>query len=193
MNHHLLIKKKAANTRLLAVALTGFCPFLAMYVTQPLLPDFRQVFHATAAEVSLTVSATTIAVALSAPFIGLFADSSGRKRIIVPAIFALSVPMFLAATAPGLQALIGWRFIQGLFIPGIFTVTLAYISEEWAGAGVGAAMAAYVSGNVFGSVSGRVIAGLVTAHLGWRWAFIVLGCLLLASGMLTSRWLCEFR
>jgi len=181
--------RKFIDTRLLAVWLTGFCPFLVMYVTQPLLPDFQQIFHAAAAQVSLTVSATTIAVTLVAPFIGLFADSWGRKRIIVPAIFALSVPMFLAATASDLNTLIQWRFIQGLFIPGIFTVALAYIGEEWDRTKVGSATAAYVSGNVFGSVSGRVLAGFVAEHLNWHWSFVALGCLLVLGGMATWQWL----
>jgi MFS family permease len=57
-------------------------------------------------EVSLTVSATTIAVALAAPFIGLLADLVGRKQIIVAAVLGLSVPTFLAATASGLDSLI---------------------------------------------------------------------------------------
>lgn len=181
--------RDSIDTRLLAVWLTGFCPFLVMYVTQPLLPTFRQVFHATAAQVSLTVSATTVAVTLVAPLIGSFADRWGRKCVIVPAIFALSIPMFFTATATDLQTLVEWRFAQGLFIPGIFTVALAYISEEWSHNQVGAAMAAYVSGNVFGSVFGRVLAGFLAVHLNWHWAFIALGGLLVLGGCLTWRWL----
>ena len=177
------------DTRLLAVALAGFCTFLDLYATQSLLPFFRQVFHASEVEVSLTVSATTIAVALIAPLVGLLADLWGRKRIIVPAILGLSVPTLLAATSSGLHELIGWRFLQGLFMPGIFAVTIAYIAEEWAEAGVGKAMAAYVTGNVIGGFTGRFIAGIVAQNLGWQWAFIVLGCLNLVGGAATWVWL----
>ena len=177
------------DTRLLAVALAGFCTFLDLYATQSLLPFFRQVFHVSEVEVSLTVSATTIAVALTAPLVGLLADLWGRKWIIVPAILGLSVPTLLAATSSGLHELIGWRFLQGLFMPGIFAVTIAYISEEWAGVGVGKAMAAYVTGNVIGGFCGRFISGVVAQHLGWRWAFVVLGCLNLAGGAATWAWL----
>lgn len=181
------------DTRLLAVALAGFCAFLDLYVTQSLLPFFRQVFHASEVQVSLTVSSATIAVALAAPVVGLFADLLGRKCIIVPSILGLSIPTLLAATSSGLDELIGWRFVQGLFMPGIFAVTIAYISEEWAGAGVGSAMAAYVTGNVIGGFTGRFISGLVAEHLGWRWAFVVLGCLNLAGGAATWVWLPQAR
>lgn len=177
------------DTRLLAVALAGFCTFLDLYAPQSLLPFFRQVFHTSEVEVSLTVSATTMAVALAAPFVGLLADLWGRKWIIVLAILGLSVPTLLAATSSGLHELIGWRFVQGLFMPGIFAVTIAYISEEWAGIGVGKAMAAYVTGNVIGGFSGRFISGLVAQQLGWQWAFVILGCLNLAGGAATGVWL----
>ena len=165
------------DMHLFAVALAGFCTFLDLYAPQSLLPFFQQVFHASEVQVSLTVSSTTFAVALAAPFVGLFADLWGRKCIIVPAILGLSIPTLLAATSSGLHELIGWRFAQGLFMPGIFAVTIAYVSEEWAGSGVGSAMAAYVTGNVIGGFVGRFISGVVAEHLGWRWAFVVLGCL----------------
>ena len=142
---------KPIDTRIVAISLVGFCSFLDLYATQSLLPFLRQVFAASEVQVSLTVSAATIAVAIAAPVVGLFADLVGQKRVIVPCILGLSIPTLLAATSPGLNELIGWRFLQGLFMPGIFAVTIAYISEEWAGSGVGAAMAACVTGMSLGA------------------------------------------
>ncbi|HJV97063.1 MAG TPA: MFS transporter, partial [Albitalea sp.] len=101
---------------LLAVLIAGACTFLNVYVTQPLLPLFRRVFQASELEVSLTVSATTLGIGLAAPLFGLLAERIGRKRVIVPALFALSAPTLLAATARSLQWLILWRFLQGIFV-----------------------------------------------------------------------------
>ncbi|MDR5826212.1 MFS transporter [Caballeronia sp. LZ043] len=167
-----------------AVALCGFCPFLAVYTTQPLLPLLAESFAASNAVASLTITATTLAVALAAPFIGIFADLWGRKILIVAATLGLAVPTLSAATASTLHGLIGWRFMQGLLIPGIFSVSLAYISEEWTGATRASATSAYVSGNVFGSVSGRVIAGICASHAGWQAAFEATSILLFCGGCL---------
>lgn len=90
----------------IATALVGFCAFLNLYSPQPLLPLFTQVFHASKVEASLTVSATTTAVALSAPWVGAFADILGRKRLIVPALLILSLLTGLASTASGLHSII---------------------------------------------------------------------------------------
>ncbi|HEX6879747.1 MAG TPA: MFS transporter, partial [Terriglobales bacterium] len=89
-----------ASTRLdralAAVMLAGMCTFLNVYCTQPLLPYLRDLFHASELEVSLTVSATIFAVAVVAPFIGLIAERRGRKKVIVPSLFLLTVPTLLA-------------------------------------------------------------------------------------------------
>ena len=171
------------------MALAGVCTFLDVYPTQAMLPYLRHLYHATETTVSLTVGATTLAVALSAPVVGLIAEAVGRKKVIVPSLFGLAVPTLLAATSTGLKTLIFWRFMQGLFIPGIIAVMMAYIAEEWPPGGVGFAMGAYVGGTVLGGFAGRFSAGLITAHYNWRWSFVFLGVLTLLGGVAVRRWL----
>jgi MFS transporter, YNFM family, putative membrane transport protein len=172
-----------------ATMLAGLCTFLSVYVTQPLLPLLRQVFHASELEVSVTVSATILATALTAPFIGMLAERRGRKNVIVPSLFLLTVPTALAATSSSLNALVLWRFADGLFIPGVIAVMLAYINEEWAGRGVGRAMSAYITGTVLGGFLGRFISGLVATHWHWRAAFLVLAAINLIGASLVRSWL----
>ena len=172
-----------------AITLAGACTFLNVYCTQPLLPLLRQVFHATELQVSLTVGATILGVALAAPFTGMIAERRGRKKVIVPSLFLLTLPTALAASATSLSQLIFWRFLQGIFVPGIIAVMLAYIFEEWAGRGVGSAMSSYVTGTVIGGFLGRFISGLVAAHLNWRASFLIIAGLNLAGAILVRLWL----
>ncbi len=176
-------------TSLVAVLIAGACTFLNVYVTQPLLPMFRRVFQASALEVSLTVSATTLGIGLAAPWFGLLAERLGRKRVIVPALFALSAPTLLAATSPNLEWLIFWRFLQGIFVPGIIAVMMAYINEEWEGSSVASWMSSYIAGTVFGGFFGRFVTGLVAEHTHWRYAFLVIGGLTLLGGFSVRAWL----
>jgi YNFM family putative membrane transporter len=157
------------------VVLAGFCSFLSLFATQPLLPEFIRIFHGTEASVSLTVGAATMGVAVAAPLTGSIADRLGRKRMIVLSAWLVALSSFAAATATSLPILVAWRFIQGLLTPGVFAVTIAYIQEEWAGAGTGAATAAYVSGTVLGGFSSRLISGYVAAWSNWHLSFVVLG------------------
>ena len=171
-----------------AAMIAGAGTFLNVYCTQPLLPFFQNFFHATEVQVSLTVGAVTLSVAITAPVIGLLAESIGRKKVIVPALFAMAVPTLLAATAQSLSALIFWRFMQGVFVPGVIAVIIAYINEEFAGR-TGTVMSAYVAGTVFGGFLGRFLTGVIAAYWNWHAAFIVLGVLDLLGALAVRQWL----
>jgi predicted MFS family arabinose efflux permease len=172
-----------------ATMLAGMCTFLNVYSTQPLLPLLRETFHASELAVSLTVSATIFATALTAPIIGMIAERRGRKKVIVPALFLMTIPTALAATSTSLGALIFWRFAQGIFVPGVIAVMLAYVNEEWAGRGVGRAMSAYVTGTVIGGFLGRFISGVIATHWHWRATFLVLAALNLIGAVVVRAWL----
>jgi MFS family permease len=180
--------EKSFALAVLAAMIAGACTFLSVYCTQPLLPYFQHLFHASEFAVSLTVGMVTLSVALTAPFIGMFAESLGRKKVIVPALFGMAVTTLLGATATSLPQLIFWRFMQGLCVPGVIAVIIAYINEEFPGR-VGKVMAAYVSGTVFGGFTGRFLSGLIATHCNWRMVFIVLGVLNLIGAVAVWRWL----
>jgi MFS family permease len=181
-------REKTFELAIVAAMIAGACTFLNVYCTQPLLPFFQHFFHASEVQVSLTVGAVTLAVALTAPFTGMVAETVGRKKVIVPALFAMAVPTLLAATSPSLRALIFWRFAQGLFVPGVIAVMMAYINEEFAGR-VGAVMAAYVAGTVFGGFLGRFLTGIIATHWNWQAAFVTLGILDLLGAFAVRQWL----
>ena len=176
------------RSRTAAVVLAGFCAFLTIYAPQPLLPALAQDFHVPAALIALAMTATTAGIGLAAPFIGMLSDRVGRKRVIVPSALLLAIPATLTSTATSLHSLLMWRFLQGIFAPGVAAVTIAYINEEWE-SGAGAAMSAYVTGTVFGGFSGRTIAAFIAFHGSWRWAFATLGILNAVGALAMAVWL----
>jgi predicted MFS family arabinose efflux permease len=179
---------ESRRKRLLAVVLAGFCAFLDLYAPQPMLPLLAKVFGTSVGGASLLVSVSTLAVALAAPFVGVAADRFGRKQVIVPATLLVAVPTLLAATSATFGQLLFWRVLQGVFTPGIFAVTVAYINEEWKD-GVGAAMAAYVTGTVLGGFTGRMLSAVISMHWSWRWSFVVLGLLNVLGALAIHAWL----
>ena len=173
----------------LAVFLCGVFAFIDLYATQPLLPLFERLFHASKASVGLTVSASTLGVALSAPFFGALAERLSRKRVIVCSILALALPTLLAASAGTLHALIFWRFVQGLIMPGIFAITITYITEEWPRHSLAVVMSIYVSGTALGGFIGRMTSGLAAEYLSWHFSFLFLGAMTLVGAGAVARWL----
>src|SRR5229473_2692983 len=175
-----------ADSRNIAVATAGFCAFLNLYSPQALLPALAREFGADAAEISTIMTASALAIALTAPFTGAIADVLGRKRVITAAMFAVVVPMAGAALAHDVAALIAWRFLQGLLLPPIFAVTVAYIGDEWPSAEVAGVAGLYVAGSSVGGFCGRFLPGLLGDLIGWRGAFLALAGLSLLGAILLA-------
>jgi MFS transporter, YNFM family, putative membrane transport protein len=183
--------RQAVNSkhRIAAVVVAGYCAFLQIYATQPLLPMLMGVFHAGRVAVSLTVTMASLGVAVAAPFAGILADRIGRRKVIVWSAFLLALTGLATASATTLPQLIAWRFLQGVFTPGVFAVTVAYINDEWRDAGAGRVVAAYISGTVSGGFSSRIVAGFVAAQGAWPPVFLALGGLNLALAVAIAIWL----
>jgi YNFM family putative membrane transporter len=174
----------AVDPRKVAVATAGFCTFLTLYSPQALLPALSREFGVGAAEISTIMTASTLAIALTAPFTGAIADVLGRKRVIAAAMLAVVVPMAGAALAPDVQVLIAWRFFQGLLLPPIFAVTVAYIGDEWPPAQVAGVAGIYIAGSSLGGFCGRFIPGVLGDLIGWRGAFLALAGLSLVGAVM---------
>src|SRR6185295_307498 len=174
------------SLRRAAVGIPGFCAFLILYSPQSLLPTLAQEFGATPADISLTMTATALAIAITAPFAGAIADVLGRKRVIVAAMILLAVPTLLIAFTPSLHALIALRFVQGLVLPPIFTVVVAYIGEEWPPAEATGVTGLYMAATSFGGFCGRFFAGLLADTIGWRNGFVAFAALTFACGLVVG-------
>jgi len=158
-----------------AVAVAGFCAFINLYSPQAILPLLTSEFTASAAQVSTIITVSTLAVAITAPFTGAIADVLGRKRVIVAAMFVLVIPTVMVGFAQSLSSVIFWRAVQGLVLPPVFAVTVAYIGDEWPPAGATRAAGIYSSASSIGGFSGRLIVGVLADLVSWRAGFLALG------------------
>jgi YNFM family putative membrane transporter len=175
-------------SQVFAPFLCGMFAFIDLYCTQPLLPLLSRVFHASEAKVSWTISASTLGVAFSAGMLAIFAERVDRKKTIVGSMAGLAICTLLTATATSLPMLAMWRLLQGVVTPGIFIITIAYVTEEWPALLVPRVMSFYVAGTVFGGFMGRMLGGLIAEQYGWRSVFAVLGLVGLGGAGLTQ-WL----
>ena len=171
-----------------AVMLSGYIAFLTLYAPQPILPLLSTLFHAQAVTVSLTLTVASLGVAIAAPIAGVLADRIGRKRVIVWSAFGLAATTLISATSTTLPILIFWRFWQGVCTPGVFSVTVAYVNEEWQ-EGAGEAVGSYVTGSVLGVFSSRIVSGFVAAHAPWQSVFLATGFMILAGAFAVRAWL----
>ena len=173
----------AFDFRALAVATAGFAAFINLYSPQALLPKLAQEFSVGAGAISTLITAATTAIALTAPLTGALADVLGRKRLISAAMFAVVVPTVAITLASSVPQLVFWRFLQGLLLPPIFTVAIAYIGDEWPPGEVTRVAGLYAAGTSFGGFCGRFITGAVADLVGWRASFAAIALLSLLAAV----------
>ena len=176
----------ALDARTLAVPMAGFAAFVNLYSPQALLPTLAHEFSVSAGEISTLITAATVAIALTAPFTGALADVLGRKRLITAAMFAMLVPTLCMTLASSVPQLVFWRFVQGLLVPPIFTVSLAYIGEEWPPGDVTRIAGLYTAGSSFGGFCGRFVTGGVADLINWRASFAATALLTLAGAIVVA-------
>ena len=130
------------------VWLIGFFAFLNVYSIQAVLPMVMVDFSATPLQAGLTVGATVLGVGLISPLMGMLSDAVGRKNVLTVSLFALTLPTALIPFTDSLNTLIALRFLQGLAVPGIVVVLIAYLGEEFRGSSMARMTAIYVGGTV---------------------------------------------
>ncbi|WP_420832153.1 MFS transporter [Moraxella bovis] len=160
----------------------GFFAFLQVYSVQAILPVLMQDLQASEVQVGLAVGATVMAIALMSPFMGMLSDAFGRRRFIIGSLLMLAIPTFMVGMARSVDGLTFWRFLQGLAVPGITVVLIAYIGEEYSD-NIAGMMSLYVAGTVLGGFSGRFFAGHLHEWIGWRWGYGVMAVLTLVGAV----------
>ncbi len=173
----------------LTIGLIGMFAFLQVYSIQAVLPVMMVDFAATEVQAGMIVGATVLAIAIMSPFLGMLSDAVGRKSFIVGALLFLAIPTALIAQSSSIEWVGIWRFMQGLSVPGITVVTIAYIGEEFAGRAMTELMSFYVSGCVLGGFMGRFLLGHLHELIGWRHGYYVMTAMTLLGAIWVSKML----
>lgn len=166
-----------------AFFLCGFAAFINLYATQGILRELAIAFDVSAERAGQGVSATTLAVAIIAPFVGTLAARFDRRNVIVAAALASALPVVWSAHAPGFASFLAARFAAGMLMPFIFAMSISYIGERYHRERATEVSAIFVAGTTLGGFAGRFVTNLLTSMLGWRHALDIVALLGFATGL----------
>ncbi|MDN4525095.1 MFS transporter [Fictibacillus fluitans] len=162
----------------------GFNTFAILYCVQPIMPEFSKEFSISPTTASLSLSVTTIVLAVSMLIFGSLSEVWGRKPIMVISMLAASVFCILTAFSPNFHVLLILRTMEGIALAGLPSIAMAYLGEEIEPRSLGAAMGLYICGNSIGAVFGRVYSGLISDFFGWHMAIAGIGIISLAATLI---------
>ncbi|MBV1838481.1 MFS transporter [Acetobacter estunensis] len=164
-----------------ALFLAGFATFSLLYCVQPLLPVFARDFGVSPASSSLPLSCSTFALAVAIVLAAILSERAGRRELMFASLLASSLLNIACAAAPTWSFLLGLRLLEGFTLGGVPAVAMTWLAEEVEPAELGLAMGLYVAGTAFGGMVGRVGAGVLAEHYGWRGALGSVGLLDVAA------------
>jgi MFS transporter, YNFM family, putative membrane transport protein len=153
---------------LAALFCAGVATFAQLYSPQALLPMISAGLQTGAAAAALTVSASTVGLALGVIPWSVLADRLGRVKAISLSVTVATTVGVLVPFAPTYQLLLAGRFAEGLLIGGVPAIAIAYLTEEVDPAHAARAAGTYVAGTTIGGLLGRLVASPIAELAGWR-------------------------
>lgn len=160
----------------------GFATFAALYCVQPLMPLFTQEFDLTPAQSSLSLAASTAALAVAMLVSSLISDVFGRRATMAASLTLSSLLTLALVIVPGWHSLLLLRVFAGLALSGFPAISIAYLADELDRRALGVAVGFTIAGNSLGGMGGRLITSIVLDFSNWRFAVGVIGlvCLICA-------------
>lgn len=174
-----------AYRRLLAALFcAGIATFAQLYSPQGVLPQIAAQFRVDAATAALTISASTIGLALAVLPWSFLSDRVGRLRAMTISIAGATLVGAVVPFIPVLGVLVAARFVEGALLGGVPALAVAYLSEQVSAAASAAAAGTYVAGTTVGGLLGRAVPPIVADALGWRPGVLVALGLAVAGAVL---------
>lgn len=170
-----------------ALFVAGFSAFAMLYVAQGTLPAVSSAFRVSPAAAALTVSLTTLPLALGVVLAASVSERRGRRGLLVGSLLAAAACTLVTALSPSFGVLLGLRVLTGMALAGLPAVAMAYIAEEVSAGNLGSTMGLYISGTGLGGLAGRLVGGLLAGRYDWRVGTAAVGLLALAGSLYVLR------
>src|SRR5882672_2581996 len=151
------------------------------------VPTFMEVVDTTVANVALRYIAGGLSAAVTdsewvitsylaanafvLPITGWLSAHFGRRNYFLLSIAVFTIASALCGMATSLEALIGFRVLQGLAGGGLQPSSQGVLLDAFPREKQGTAMTLFGIAALLAPVVGPTLGGYITDHYGWRWIF----------------------
>jgi MFS transporter, DHA1 family, multidrug resistance protein len=149
-------------------------PAVTTDIYLPSLPEVARDLGTTATAVQLTMTATLIGGAFGQLVIGPLSDRLGRRRPVLIGLTLHVVMSLVCALAPGIEALIGARILQGFFNASATVVAMAVIRDRFVGSDASRIISRLMLVIGVAPLFAPSVGGLIAGEVGWRGVFVAL-------------------
>ncbi|MFI1398771.1 DHA2 family efflux MFS transporter permease subunit [Streptomyces sp. NPDC020681] len=164
-------RRGSALWALVITSVAGFMAALDNLVVTTALPSIRKDLGGALADLEWTVSAYTLTFAVLLMLGAALGDRFGRRRLFIVGLTIFTGASAAAALAPGIDALIAARAVQGVGAAVMMPLTLTLLTAAVPAARRGAALGIFSAVTGLAVASGPLIGGTLTEHISWQWIF----------------------
>ncbi|MEU4497014.1 DHA2 family efflux MFS transporter permease subunit [Streptomyces sp. NPDC023998] len=164
-------RRGSAAWALVITSVAGFMAALDNLVVTTALPSIREDLGGALEDLEWTVSAYTLTFAVLLMLGAALGDRFGRRRLFIAGLTVFTGASAAAALAPGIDALIAARAVQGVGAAIMMPLTLTLLTAAVPAARRGAALGIFSAVTGLAVASGPLIGGSLTEHISWGWIF----------------------
>jgi MFS transporter, Spinster family, sphingosine-1-phosphate transporter len=157
--------------------LTGlnFLNYVDRFIPAAVMPSIIAALHLKDSQAGSLSTLFILSYSLVSPVAGWLADRKPRFQLAALGVFIWSLATFGSGLAPTFLALAVARALTGVGEASYVVITPSLVSDYYAPARRGRALAIFYAAIPIGSALGYVLGGAINAHFGWRWAFFLAG------------------
>ncbi|MFD9222392.1 MFS transporter [Streptomyces sp. NPDC060064] len=164
-------RRGSAAWALVITSVASFMAALDNLVVTTALPSIRKDLGGALEDLEWTVSAYTLTFAVLLMFGAALGDRFGRRKLFIVGLTIFTGASAAAALAPGIDALIAARAVQGVGAAVMMPLTLTLLTAAVPVARRGAALGIFGAVTGLAVASGPLIGGSLTEHISWQWIF----------------------
>ena len=157
----------------LALSLATFMNVLDSSIANVSLPAISGDLGVSPTQGTWVITSFGVANAISVPLTGWLTQRFGAVRLFTASVLLFVLASWLCGFAPSLEALIGFRVLQGLVAGPMIPLSQTLLLSSYPPAKAGTALAMWAMTTLVAPVMGPLLGGFLTDHLSWRWTFYV--------------------
>ena len=157
----------------IALAAATFMIVLDTSIANVSIPAISGEMGVSTSQGTWVITSFAVSNAIAVPLTGWLTQRFGQVRLFAASTILFVLASWLCGMAPNIEALIGFRVLQGLVAGPLIPLSQALLLSSYPRAKAGSALAMWSMTTLIAPVAGPLLGGWITDSYAWPWIFFI--------------------